>query len=151
MTAEQCKRTADILSSYVDSQLRHSRRFDADGIEQDYPELFVPSPRRRSSSSNSLSSASFNPTSKDEYLIKDQGQLRYWTSEMCSRSPHLFDFVITVSGKTALIIICLHTYCFSARRRWHCSLHVMAISTHRTPSPLICLGFPWFPDQLRFR
>jgi NAD+ kinase len=28
---------------------------------------------------------------------RDEGQLRYWTSEMCSNSPHLFDFVVTVS------------------------------------------------------
>ena len=28
---------------------------------------------------------------------KDEGQLRYWTSEMCSSSPHHFDFVVTVS------------------------------------------------------
>ena len=25
-----------------------------------------------------------------------EGQLRYWTAEMCNKSPHLFDFVITV-------------------------------------------------------
>lgn len=29
-----------------------------------------------------------------------QGQLRYWTAEMCSKSPHLFDLVITVSLKS---------------------------------------------------
>jgi NAD+ kinase len=90
------------LVVYVDNQLRHSRRFDADGIEQDHPELFIPSPRRRSSSSNSVSSMSSN-SHKDEYFIKEQGQLRYWTSDMCSRSPHLFDFVVTVSNKTYLI------------------------------------------------
>jgi NAD+ kinase len=84
-------------NSYVDNQLRHSRRFDADGIERDYPELFIPFPRRRSSSNNSLSSMSSNSTNKDESYIKEQGQLRYWTSDMCSRSPHLFDFVVTVS------------------------------------------------------
>lgn len=28
----------------------------------------------------------------------DEGQLRYWTNEMCTKSPHLFDFVITVSN-----------------------------------------------------
>ncbi len=27
-----------------------------------------------------------------------EGQLRYWTAEMCSRSPHLFDFVVTLGG-----------------------------------------------------
>jgi NAD+ kinase len=82
--------------SYVDNQLRDSRRFDADGIERDHPELFIPFPRRRSSSSNSLSSMSSSSTNKDEPYIKEQGQLRYWTSDMCNRSPHLFDFVVTV-------------------------------------------------------
>ncbi|BGP16445.1 hypothetical protein JCM10213v2_004447 [Rhodosporidiobolus nylandii] len=28
----------------------------------------------------------------------EEGQLRYWTNEMCSKSPHLFDFVITLGG-----------------------------------------------------
>ncbi|GAA6059017.1 hypothetical protein JCM10212_001242 [Sporobolomyces blumeae] len=27
-----------------------------------------------------------------------EGQLRYWTNEMCRKSPHLFDFVITLGG-----------------------------------------------------
>ena len=27
----------------------------------------------------------------------EEGQLRYWTSEMCSSQPHLFDMVVTVS------------------------------------------------------
>lgn len=26
----------------------------------------------------------------------DLGLLRYWTPEMCTKSPHLFDFVVTV-------------------------------------------------------
>lgn len=26
----------------------------------------------------------------------DEGQLRYWTNEMCTKSPQLFDFVVTV-------------------------------------------------------
>ncbi|BGP24895.1 hypothetical protein JCM10295v2_003815 [Rhodotorula toruloides] len=28
----------------------------------------------------------------------EEGQLRYWTNEMCRKSPHLFDFVITLGG-----------------------------------------------------
>lgn len=83
---------------YVDNQLRHSRRFDADGIEQDHPELFIPFPRRRSSSNNSMSSLSSNSTNRDDFFVKEHGQLRYWTSDMCSRSPHLFDFVVTLGG-----------------------------------------------------
>lgn len=87
------------VNSYVDNQLRTSTRFDAEGIERDYPELFVPSPRRRSSSSHSLASlASFNMTdsSGSTKIAKEEGQLRYWTNDMCRRSPHLFDFVLTV-------------------------------------------------------
>ncbi|KII92229.1 hypothetical protein PLICRDRAFT_103838 [Plicaturopsis crispa FD-325 SS-3] len=83
------------LVVYVDNQLRTSRRFDAAGIERDHPELFVPFPRRRSSSSNSLASMT---STKDDAAVWDEGQLRYWTSDMCSRSPHLFDFVVTLGG-----------------------------------------------------
>lgn len=82
--------------SYVDNQLRQSRRFDATGIKRDHPELFAPLPSRRSSSNNSLSSLS-SFTSQDDSHVQQEGQLRYWTTEMCTRSPHLFDFVITVS------------------------------------------------------
>ncbi|WWC91732.1 uncharacterized protein L201_006679 [Kwoniella dendrophila CBS 6074] len=93
---------------YVDAQLRTSKRFDAAGIQRDYPDLFKPLSRRRSSSSASVSTlgslsaypstsnmSEFQRRSKES---KDEGQLRYWTSEMCSSSPHLFDFVITLGG-----------------------------------------------------
>lgn len=86
------------LIVYVDHQLRNSRRFDAAGIERDHPELFEPFQRRRSSSSNSLSSLSSSSTQQDDFNGHQEGQLRYWTSDMCSRSPHLFDFVITLGG-----------------------------------------------------
>ena len=33
---------------------------------------------------------------KDDHHEQSEGQLRYWTPEMCSRTPHLFDFVVTV-------------------------------------------------------
>jgi NAD+ kinase len=83
------------LHRYVDNQLRQSKRFDAEGIERDHPELFIPYPRRRSSSSISLSSMS-SSGNQQEFNIKEEGQLRYWTSEMCNRTPELFDFVVTV-------------------------------------------------------
>jgi NAD+ kinase len=83
---------------YVDAQLRNSKRFDAAGIQSDYPELFQPIFRRRSSSTASLSAGSLSSGSLDGLgRRKDEGQLRYWTGEMCSSSPHLFDFVVTVS------------------------------------------------------
>ncbi|KAG8684346.1 hypothetical protein FRC09_015445 [Ceratobasidium sp. 395] len=99
---------------YVDNQLRHSKRFDAAGLERDYPELFIPLPRRRSSSSTSLassfgagggalsnlrmSSLSSAASSTDNLALPDEGQLRYWTSEMCVKTPQLFDFVVTLGG-----------------------------------------------------
>lgn len=88
---------------YVDAQLRQSKRFDAEGIKRDHPEFSKALHRRRSSSSASVSNLSTYPSSAslgDSQRRKDRGddgQLRYWTSEMCSNSPHLFDFVITVS------------------------------------------------------
>ncbi|KAI9572103.1 ATP-NAD kinase-like domain-containing protein [Boletus coccyginus] len=85
------------LIVYVDNQLRQSRRFDAAGIKRDHPELFEPLPSRRSSSNNSLSSLS-SFTSQDDSHVQQEGQLRYWTSDMCTRSPHLFDFVVTLGG-----------------------------------------------------
>jgi len=81
---------------YVDAQLQTSKRFDVEGMQRDYPELFVPVPKRRLSSSSTVSAASSHADSNGEAKV-DEGQLRYWTADMCSRSPHLFDFVVTVS------------------------------------------------------
>lgn len=119
----------EAFASYVDHQLRKSRRFDAEGIQRDHPELFEPLPRRRSSSSNSLSSLSSSSTHQDDLNMHQEGQLRYWTSDMCSNSPHLFDFVITVSDPTRAC--CWgHSFRYLAWRRWHCSFYVMALSAN---------------------
>ncbi|KAL1408556.1 hypothetical protein Q8F55_005369 [Vanrija albida] len=93
---------------YVDAQLRHSKRFDAAGMETEYPHLFEPVARRRGSSasastwnlSSSMSNSGYlSSTSTDtNYRRREEGQLRYWTAEMCSNSPHLFDFVVTLGG-----------------------------------------------------
>ncbi|KAG9055460.1 hypothetical protein FS842_002128 [Serendipita sp. 407] len=83
------------LIVYVDAQLRNSKRFDAEGMQRDFPELFVPIPRRKPSSS-SLKSAQSHSDNHPE--SGEDGQLRYWTADMCSRSPHLFDFVVTLGG-----------------------------------------------------
>ncbi|KAF8274591.1 hypothetical protein EI94DRAFT_1713798 [Lactarius quietus] len=85
------------LVVYVDHQLKTSRRFDAAGLQRDHPELFISFPRRRSSSSTSVSSASTPVSSNDESGL-EEGQLRYWTADMCSRSSNLFDFVVTLGG-----------------------------------------------------
>lgn len=100
---------------YVDSQLRTSKRFNAAGLEKEHPEFFQPYPRRRSSSSasihtlsTSMSDVSLLSRASSINGIKrrsdngrdadnDQGQLRYWTADMCSNTPNLFDFVVTVS------------------------------------------------------
>lgn len=97
------------LIVYVDAQLRKSKRFNAAGIKEEHPEFFRPTVRRRSSSSTSVStlSAAASSTSLGDLHRKrsimggghvDDGQLRYWTGEMCSSQPHLFDFVITLGG-----------------------------------------------------
>lgn len=90
---------------YVDNQLRNSKRFDAEGIQRDYPQLFEPIHSRRrasNSASTSASSASISTMasswSTNAEPKKDQGQLRFWTPEMCSNSPQLFDFVVTLGG-----------------------------------------------------
>jgi NAD+ kinase len=96
------KISSSLFLRYVDKQLRHSKRFDAEGIQRDHPELFVPFPQRRTSSSLSLSSLSSNSNNKED---GDEGQLRYWTSSMCSHSSHLFDFVVTVSVELVINIL----------------------------------------------
>lgn len=83
------------LIVYVDAQLQTSKRFDVEGMQRDYPELFAPVPKRRSSASSVISTSSHAETNGD--VKGEEGQLRYWTADMCSRSPHLFDFVVTVS------------------------------------------------------
>ncbi|KAJ9111407.1 hypothetical protein QFC19_001176 [Naganishia cerealis] len=101
---------------YVDSQLRTSKRFNAAGLEKEHPEFFKPYSRRRTSSSASVNTLSASMS--DVSLLSransangakrrsdpgrdaenDQGQLRYWTAEMCSSTPSLFDFVVTLGG-----------------------------------------------------
>lgn len=91
---------------YVDAQLKKSKRFDAEGMAREYPELFQPVLRRRASRSANASSTSIS-TMASSYSSRDgngretangEGQLRYWTPEMCSNTPQLFDFVITLGG-----------------------------------------------------
>lgn len=122
-----------LLGSYVDAQLRTSKRFDASGLKESNPEFFKPLYRRRSSSTASMSTLSgfVSDASVGGYASRssrgrgggnnggngtgsgsngtgtgtgagEDGQLRYWTSEMCSSQPHLFDMVVTVSVKPFL-------------------------------------------------
>ena len=86
------------LVVYVDAQLRKSRRFDAAGIERDYPELFLPFPYRRGTWGSTNSSSSSSSGKEDSANPNEQGQLRFWTADMCNTSPHLFDFVVTLGG-----------------------------------------------------
>ncbi|KAG0140548.1 hypothetical protein CROQUDRAFT_136625 [Cronartium quercuum f. sp. fusiforme G11] len=98
---------------YVDHQLKRSKRFDVAGLTVDHPKFFRPLKarhpfQRRFSRTNSMSSNSSatshgSSTSgqsgdEDSSSSGDAGQLRYWTAEMCSKSPELFDFVITLGG-----------------------------------------------------
>ena len=74
------------LIVYVDEQLRHSKRFDVEGMQRDYPHLFT---SFRESGTPGTSHQCFNV---------DEGQLRFWTSDMCTLSPTLFDLVLTLGG-----------------------------------------------------
>lgn len=142
---------------YVDSQLRTSKRFNAAGLEKEHPEFFKPYPRRRSSSSASIHTLSTSLS--DVSLLSrassiggakrrsdsgrdadnEQGQLRYWTADMCSNTPNLFDFVVTVSHTGCLIRLCLSNdlHHSSAATEPYCSRHGSSReSCHRSyPSP----------------
>lgn len=91
---------------YVDAQLRHSKRFDAKGLQEEYPQLFEPMSRKRSASMGERSTMSLNSMSSSWSSAQgnghgsrsEEGQLRFWTPEMCSKSPQLFDFVVTLGG-----------------------------------------------------
>jgi hypothetical protein len=43
-------------------------------------------------------------SSKDDSTHHEEGQLRYWTPDLCSRSLNLFDFVITVRHFVASVL-----------------------------------------------
>uniref|UniRef100_V5EMY8 Uncharacterized protein n=1 Tax=Kalmanozyma brasiliensis (strain GHG001) TaxID=1365824 RepID=V5EMY8_KALBG len=89
------------LIVYVDSQLRQSKRFDAEGIRKEYPHLFDSRPPKRTPSlSSSFSSSAASAPDNNGGFNRGEGgnQLRFWNSDMCSRSPHLFDFVVTLGG-----------------------------------------------------
>lgn len=73
------------LVVYVDEQLRYSKRFDVAGIERDHPHFFLPTRHETCKS-------------KHQCLDSDEGQLRFWTGDMCSSCPTLFDLVITLGG-----------------------------------------------------
>lgn len=79
------------LVVYVDEQLRHSKRFDVVGIERDYPHFFLPT-------------RDDTPIPKHQCLDSDEGQLRFWKSDMCSSSPALFDLVITLGGDGTVLL-----------------------------------------------
>jgi hypothetical protein len=131
------------LVVYVDNQLRHSKRFDAEGIARDYPHLVHPLPRRRSSGS------SFSSQDSNGSYNHEDGQLRYWTSNMCSNSPHLFDFVVTVSQTTHYHK--LGSNISPAWWRWNSSIRFLALPAHCASCPSIRTRFSWFPNSFRFR
>lgn len=108
------------LVIYIDHQLRHSTRFDRPGLERDYPDWFKPlSSRHRfsrrlsransvssvSSIHSNLSSHSSASNSTSDSSLED-GRLRYWTPEMCAKTPELFDLVITVSIRNQPTLAC---------------------------------------------
>jgi NAD+ kinase len=151
---------------YVDSQLRSSKRFNAAGLEKEHPEFFKPLPRRRSSSSASIHTLSTSLS--DVSLLSrassiggakrrsdngrdadnDQGQLRYWTADMCSNTPNLFDFVVTVSQPTSAKTYEFLRSAFTARRRRHRFVHFMALPKDRSTRPALRSRIPRLLDQL---
>jgi hypothetical protein len=134
------------VDSYVDSQLRNSRRFDAAGIKLDHPGLFEPFPRRRSSSSTSTSSTSSAASNHKEDL--DDGQLRYWTSDMCRHSPHLFDFVVTVHSLSHIVTLSVTNQIRQAWRRWDSLVYFLALPAYCSAGAAVRTRLSWFPDQL---
>lgn len=135
-------------------------------MERENPELFRPAPRRysRSSSSNSVNSdlpkrpSPLHPFSEmpkngaNEFTKKtsgEEGQLRYWTNEMCSKSPHLFDYVVTVS------LVSLHRRCATtdmlstARRRRDSAVRFVVIPTRRSAHHSLRSRLSRIPHQLR--
>ncbi|CAH7678722.1 ATP-NAD kinase-like domain-containing protein [Phakopsora pachyrhizi] len=96
------------LVVYVDHQLRSSSRFDREGMERDHPQWFRPLAsrhpfyRRESNSTSASSLVSAGSSSNSATSVSDssseKGQLRFWTAEMCAKSPELFDLVITLGG-----------------------------------------------------
>ena len=182
------------LTVYVDHQLRKSKRFDAIGLERDYPHCFKPMPIRRFSrhgSSSSLAAdmatATNSPRATNHSLsvalssrlmrslherqvsgdgqlttsqatftnggngdAAEDGQLRYWTAEMCTKSPHLFDFVVTVRHvplKPNENPPPFLTFFETAWWRWYSSVRLLALSTCRATRHSICPRFSWFLDQ----
>ncbi|TYJ53242.1 hypothetical protein B9479_006109 [Cryptococcus floricola] len=98
---------------YVDIALKESERFDAAGLERHHPELFQPMEPRRTPSSTSVgnlsrlssaftSASSVNDGSKGQK--GDDGQLRYWTSDLCANKADQFDLVITLGGDGTVLL-----------------------------------------------
>ena len=169
----QMKRSANSergMIVYVDAQLKTSKRFDATGLRESNPEFFKPLYRRRSSSTASMSTMSGFVSDASGYVSRsssrrangasgtsgpgsgEEGQLRYWTSEMCSSQPHLFDMVVTVSGgcvgRHNGISVLNFLLGILARRRWHGPVHLVVVPTNRPTGSPLCPRLPWFPDQL---
>lgn len=65
-----------------------------------------------------------------------RGQLRFWTRELCSQHPYMFDFVITVRYRCVSMLIL-------AWWRWYCALYQLALSTRSSPRTLFCAWLSW--------
>jgi hypothetical protein len=86
------KLTEALVSRQLDRQLEkeHARR---QSMGQNSTTGDGTTPRRVAFSANAADNAmSGNGANGDDQT----GLLRYWTAEMCSKSPHLFDLVVTV-------------------------------------------------------
>ncbi|WFC94148.1 NAD(+) kinase [Malassezia brasiliensis] len=90
------------ITVYVDSQLRYSKRFNVDKIREEHPEVFEPIHPHQQGTMRPRSRSQSRSQSPHRFMHHEppsqEGQLRFWTAELCSSSPHLFDFVITLGG-----------------------------------------------------
>ena len=121
-------------------------------IRAEYPEYFAPLPRRGSSSSSIVSMHSERSSSES----KDEGQLRYWTSDMCSRSPH-FRFcrdgqptsIPTHTNHVNIYVPLLSSSAVTAPSSSRPGS--FSESANRAPCATLCAGFPGLPHKLRLQ
>lgn len=83
------------LIVYVDQQLQRSKRFNPEGIRRDYPQVFEPIAHRAERQNSSTGTPSIDA---DVATSPRDGQLRYWTPDLCTEHPELIDFVVTLGG-----------------------------------------------------
>ena len=83
-------------------------------------------------------------------LAKDEsyaGRLKYWTTELCQRRPHTFDFVVSVS-------LCYRTSIHSGSQflawgRWYSAVCQLVVPANCSTCPFLLPGVLGIPNQVR--